>query len=247
MRMFSIVTVSAINVFIGFRYWWLLRQQRIRPALAMWILFSVATTVSLLAYLAEGAYSPLENILNTTDIAMVSSVAIAILIYGDRSTRLTRFDRGCLGAVMIIITFWGLTRQHVAAHLLIQLVLVIAYLPVLRRLHRATENTESFAIWFAMFLAPVVSLLSSRGTLATVYAVRNIACTALLLLVMGRISWRAYRRRIASEAISGLRILPWRRATCPCPPHACLGRQDKENHRCLRWRSNEKGTGSGER
>jgi hypothetical protein len=46
------------------------------------------------------------------------------------------------------------------------------------------ENTESFAVWISLLLAPVFSLLSSKGTLASVYAIRAIVSTSLLLVLM---------------------------------------------------------------
>jgi hypothetical protein len=41
-----------------------------------------------------------------------------------------------------------------------------------------------------MLLAAALSLLSSEGRLATVYSVRAVACTSLLLLLMARAHWR---------------------------------------------------------
>ena len=111
-------------------------------------------------------------------------------MYGDKSTKFNRFDRGCLVAVIIILIFWALTRRHAEANLFIQSILVIAYFPVVKRLWNSNENTESFAVWISLLLAPIFSLLSSKGTLATVYAVRAIISTSLLLVLMARAEMR---------------------------------------------------------
>jgi hypothetical protein len=42
-------------------------------------------------------------------------------------------------------------------------------------------------------LAPVFSLLSSKGTLASVYAIRAIVSTALLMMLMARAEIRSRR------------------------------------------------------
>jgi len=194
MRIFFITAVVAINLLIGLRYVWLIRRGRISPALAMWVFFTIATVGSLLTYLGEGDLSPLDNILNTADILLVSGVAIAILLWGDRSTRFGRFDLGCLAAVVGIVIVWVFTRQHTAAHAAIQAILVIAYFPVIKRLRRSSRNTESFVMWIGLMLAPIFSLLSSNGTLATVYAVRSAVLPSLLMLLMLRVEWRARRR-----------------------------------------------------
>ena len=194
MRTFSIAAVVATNLLIGLRYVWLIRRGRISPALAMWVFFSIATVGSLLTYLGEGDFSPLDNILNTADILLVSGVAMAILLWGDRSTRFGRFDLGCLAAVLGIVIVWAFTRQHTAAHSAIQAILVIAYFPVIKRLRPSNRNTESFVMWIGLMVAPVFSLLSSKGTLATVYAVRAIVSSGLLMTLMLRAEWRERRR-----------------------------------------------------
>jgi hypothetical protein len=185
--------VITTNVVIGLRYIWLIRKGRISPALAMWVFFTVATVGSLLTYLAEGDFGLLDNILNTADIALVGSIAVVLFLWGDKSTRFGRFDLGCLCAVLLILAVWAITRQHAVAHVSIQAILVIAYFPVVRRLWRAKRNTESFTMWIGLLVAPIFSLLSSKGALATVYAVRAIISTALLLMLMIRTEIRQRR------------------------------------------------------
>jgi hypothetical protein len=197
MRVFSIVAVCGTNLLIGLRYVYLIRKDKISPALAMWVFFTIAVIGSLVTYLSEGSYGLLDNVLNSADLILCGGVAIAIALWGDRSSRFNRFDVGCLGGVLVILAAWALTRQHTMAHLAIQLILVIAYFPVIKRLWASDRNTESFTMWIGLLLAPMFSLLSSKGTLATVYAVRAIICTSLLLLLMIRVELRARKRNTA--------------------------------------------------
>ena len=194
MRIFSIVAVTATDLFIGIHYVWSIRTKRIRPALAMWIFFTIAVIGSLVTYLAEGEFGVLDNFLNAADLVLVSGVAIAIALWGDRSSRFNRFDLGCLGVVVAILIIWAFTRQHAVAHTAIQAILVISYAPVIRRLWQSDENTESFVMWIGLMLAPIFSLLSSKGILATVYAVRAIVCTGGLMLLMLRAELRGRNR-----------------------------------------------------
>ena len=187
MRDFSIYSVIILNILITIRYCWLLYKGTIKPALAMWLFFTIAVGMSLITYMANGGYSFLDNILNTSDIVYVGTVTVAILIWGDKSSKFTRFDKGCLVAVLIIVLFWIITQNHLVTNFCIQGILVISYFPVVKRLIESRENTEPFSVWFIMLVTPAISLLSSKGTLATVYSIRAIVCVALLMLLMVRI------------------------------------------------------------
>jgi len=187
MKEFSIISVSIINIIIGVRYCVLIYKGNIKPALAMWSFFTIAVAMSLITYMAEGDYSLWDNVLNTTDLILVSTVSVMIYLYGDKSSRFTSFDKGCLVAVVLTTLFWFITKTHFLSHLMIQSVLVIAYFPVIRRLWLSKENTEPFSVWILLMIAPIFALLSSKGTLATIYSVRAIVSTAFLLILMLRV------------------------------------------------------------
>lgn len=197
MREFSIISVSLLNLIITIRYCWLLYKGLIKPALAMWIFFTIAVGMSLITYLAKDNFSIWDNILNTTDLVLVLTVSIAITIWGDKSSKFTKFDRGCLIAVIVAILFWAITRNHLITNLSIQLIMVVSYFPVIKRLFESKENTEPFSVWIMMMLVPVFSLLSSKGMLATIYSVRAIACVGILLLLMLRVEM--VRKRAMSQ------------------------------------------------
>lgn len=180
----SMYLVAIINIVTAGRFVYLIKKGRIKPALAMWLFFLLAIATSLITYIKDADYSVLNNILNTTDLFLAVSVTVAILLYGDKSSRFNRFDLTCLGLVMMILIFWLFTGAHFITNLLIQAILVIAYFPVLQRMVTLKMNTESFTGWIGMLLAAIVSLFSLKGTLAMVYSYRAIICITLLLLIM---------------------------------------------------------------
>ncbi len=195
-RSISIISVSLLNLAITFWYCWLTYKQRIKPALAMWIFFTIAVGISLATYMKADHFSLLDNILNTTDLALTAIISIAIYLFGDHTTRFSRFDKGCLIAVSIIVLFWFVTKNHVVTHTLTQGILVIAYFPVISRLWKTRENGESFLIWTGMLLAPALSLLSSKGMLATIYSVRAIVCISILMILMLRVEYLKQKRLV---------------------------------------------------
>lgn len=153
----------------------------------MWIFFTIAVAISLATYLESDNFSIFDNILNTTDVALATAVSVTIYLFGDHTTRFSRFDKGCLVAVVVIVLFWLITKNHLLTHALTQGILVIAYFPVVSRLWKTRENGESFLIWSGMLLAPMLSLLSSKGMLATIYSVRAMICITVLMLLMLRV------------------------------------------------------------
>jgi len=185
----SIIAVVAINLFILMRYCWLIWKE------------SIAVGGSLVTYLSAGDYSLLDNILNSSDLVLVVTVSVFIFIFGDRSTRFSRFDLGCLIAVLAIVAFWVISQHHVMSHVSIQVILVIAYFPVISRIWKSNENTESFAAWIGLFLAPCISLLSSKGVLATIYSLRAIISTSVLLALMVRAELKQRNDRVSKPAI----------------------------------------------
>jgi len=194
MKEFSLISVSIITILLTIKYVNLLIKQRTKPALAMWIMFSVAVGMSMVTYLAQGEYGFLDNIQNTVDLFYVAAITTSILIFGDKKSKISRFDLGCLGAVLLIVVFWIFTQNHLLTNILIQSILVIAYFPVVQRMIKTRENSESFIVWLGMLIAPALSLISSKGLLATVYSVRAICCIALLLLFMAWIEISARKQ-----------------------------------------------------
>ena len=186
-KLFINIIVSGINAFILFRYIYLIYHKKISPSLAMWSFFTLAVGISLFTYFAESQHNISDNILNFTDLIVVSSISIAILIWGDKSSRFNRFDVGCLLVVIGIIAFWVISNNHVVTNYSVQSIMVISYFPVLTRMINQKKNTEPFSTWIAFLFAAGISLFASKGLLASVYAIRALVCTGTLLVLMMRI------------------------------------------------------------
>ena len=171
-------------------YCWHIVIGSISPALATWLIFAVATTVSLLSYLKhnETKRKPfVANLANRLDPVVVWLVVAFILFAPKGDAQLGKFDIGCLAASAAILILWAATHSAIAANLLIQLVMVAAYMPTFFRLFSARRNTESFVTWgltlavASLFLVPT---LRHRDWLAVAYVGRAIGCVMAIIAAM---------------------------------------------------------------
>lgn len=192
MKEFSIIAVTLFNIGLTIYNFWLIKNQKTKSSLAMWLFFTIAVLLSLITFKSESSYTFLDNILNTTDLMYVGISTLAIFLYGDKSTKLNRFDLYCLGGVGVIFIFWLVTQEHLTANLLVQLILVIAYFPVINRMVKTKENTESFVLWSCMLVISSIALISTEGFLAHVYVIRAMVS---ILLLMGIMAWFSFRRK----------------------------------------------------
>ena len=67
--------------------------------------------------------------------------------------------------------------------------MAIAYLPVYSRLLQSKVKTESYWAWIGLGLAPLLSLFSSKGVLATIYSLR---AAVLISILLGMMFWIDY-------------------------------------------------------
>lgn len=184
MRLFFILAVSLLDLFLAVYYYYLISRKKIRPSLAMWVFFFLAISMSLFTYLKNDEFSALDNILNTADLFFVASVTLSILIFGDSHSRFNRFDKGCLVVVAGILVFWLFTQNHYVTNILVQGILVVAYFPVVNRMVTSGENHESYLIWGGMLLAGFLALPISEGNLAFIYITRTVVSILGLLGLM---------------------------------------------------------------
>lgn len=167
-----------------------------RPILATWLLFAFATLLSFLTDYAEaglpGFYANFYNIADT-----IVTFGIFLVVVSNKNTRkeFTVFEKCCLGAVSIIFVFWAVSRQNIAAHLAIQLILVIAYLPTLLHLWQSKKNTESLSMWIFDCLASffgTIEPLRLVAPLPLIYGIRSVISTFAVVVLVIRVRCREH-------------------------------------------------------
>lgn len=197
MEYWSHYFVIVINTIFCVRYCILTISKKIKPSLAMWLFFTIAVTGSLFSYLLESNYTVWDNILNSSDLILCAVITTVILMFGAKESRMDRFDLLCLTVVVLILLFWLLSKAHFSTHISLQIIQLIAYIPVIRKMIKSGENTESFFAWILLLLVSAISLFSAKGILAVVYSLRATICVAILLIIMSVLEFRS--RLVSSD------------------------------------------------
>src|SRR3989344_5945356 len=158
-----------------------IRRGKVRPVLATWLFFSLATLLSFLTNFAQNGVSGiLANSFNITDTVGVWTIFFVVVFHKDTRKQFTKFEKWCIGAVTVIFIGWLISGQNIAAHLSIQTILIIAYLPTLAHLWRSTKNTETLGGWSFDSLASIFGIIEPLKTMALlplVYGIRSIIST----------------------------------------------------------------------
>jgi hypothetical protein len=186
----QLAMVLCIVIYLSF-YLVGIYRGKVKPTFATWLFLALATILSLITdYRETGAAGLLANSFNLVDTIAVLFIFIIVLFLKDSRRAFTSFEKGCLAAVIVIFILWLLSGQNVLAHLAIQAILVIAYLPMLVKLWYATENTESLGTWFFDFSASCFGLiepLRAMAFLPLVYVIRSIISTLVTVILILRI------------------------------------------------------------
>lgn len=166
-----------------------IKNGSVRPVLATWLFFSLATILSFFTNYRETGLAGLSaNAFNMVDTFATFIIFLFVVLKKDTNRKFNKFEDGCLFAVFLIFIVWLLSGQNVLAHLSIQAILVVAYLPTLFHLWKAEKNTESLSMWSFDSLAAMLGTIEPLRTLTflpLVYGIRAVLSTwAVIVLIL---------------------------------------------------------------
>lgn len=171
-----------------------IKNGKVKPVLATWIFFAFATLLSLVTNFKEsGVTGLLANSYNVVDTLSVFIICGVILFRKDSRKIFNMFEKRCLGAVVFVFIAWIISGQNILAHLAVQVILVIAYLPTLVQLWKATENTESVGMWSTNCAASLFGLVEPIKTMAflpIVYGSRSVISTFIVTVLILRLKYK---------------------------------------------------------
>ncbi|MBI2048186.1 MAG: hypothetical protein HYT27_03525 [Parcubacteria group bacterium] len=168
----------------------LIYKKKIEPALSSWLIWMLATGLSLITYTIAENDDLKTGIFNTADFMSIVVIVSIILEWGNRSMFKKTFSWQkyyLVGASLIII--YGLTTGDAwKSNILTQALIALGYCPTIHNMFVQKRNTESFAAWgllLAAALLAFVPALIDGNTLAALYVFRAAVMIGIILAVMG--------------------------------------------------------------
>ena len=174
-----------------------IRNNTVKPILATRVFLLLAFTLSFLTNFKQtGTHGLMANMLNIVDVLSVLITFFAMAMSKNKSRKFTKFEKICLFLVFIIFLIWVTSGQNILANVLIQIILVIAYLPTLIHLWKAQENTESLSAWSLDFFASILGMIAPLQTmniLPLIYSTRSAISTFAVIVLILRLKFKEIR------------------------------------------------------
>lgn len=171
-----------------------IRNNTVKPILATRIFLLLAFLLTFLTnYNQTGLHGLPANMLNIVDVLSVFITFLAMAFSKNKNRKWTKFEKLCLYLVILVFIMWIISRQNILANILIQTILVIAYLPTLIHLWKSEENTESLSAWSLDFFASVAGMITPLQTmdlLPLIYGIRSTISTFAVIFLIWRIKFR---------------------------------------------------------
>ena len=144
-------------------YSYLTMTGQIQPTVATFIMALTYFCISEVTYWNKNkGVSIWNNIAMHAGFANVIIATLAVvsknLWEGNLSADFTPFHIICMIISLVILIFWKLTKTHNTSFILMQVVAVIAYLPMVIRILNAKEQTESNVLWIAILVASMTAI-----------------------------------------------------------------------------------------
>lgn len=195
------IIFAVIAVIAGGRYCWKALTHRIAPRFATWLIFLVASGLSLASYMAHHAGEKISlaaNVANRVDVVELVAIIAAILWssrYEPGRRHLKMFDWWCFVSAAAIVAVWAVTGSSFTANLLLQTLMCVGYFPTIQHLLKEKKNTEPFDVWCANLGIAMLALIPSlitKDVLGIIYAGRAVLCVAAMIFAMWYFGRRAF-------------------------------------------------------
>lgn len=193
MEKITALLVSVLMAFVALLYCYFMFFGIIEPVFATWLLFALATAISMWTYLKSnsGEKSIITNIANATDVLATWSIFIFLVFFGKNIRYVfTQFEIFCVIISIAILFFWKISKKSEIANLMINALLVVGYIPLIIHLCNSKINTEPFFVWLLVLASQLIATynpIKKRKKLAIIYAIRGVVSAGTVVFLIIRI------------------------------------------------------------
>lgn len=163
----------------------------IKPVLSGWLIIAFAWILSLSTTFGHTGRAGLSNnMYNLIDEICTLLILLSVLLSSHTDRRFDSFEWKVLASVLIIGIAWYLTAYDVAAHIMLQIILLIAYIPLLRKLRWAHYHKESLFMRSINALSCVMGMIRpamNHDMLPLLFTARWLLCTLLVIYCLLKI------------------------------------------------------------
>lgn len=193
MLLFAVIITSLLFLFSAAKYVKLTWRYEIDPTPATWAMMLVFFSLSAWMYWMTPEHSLEGNIGNLAGLVNVFIIFAGVIGLHLRDKTLSvafdSFQKKCLIMGALIVTFWFVTREGEVAYILTQVLALVAYIPMVRRLWTAKKPTEPFFLWSLALIACFASLYPAivlKDKLAWIFLGRAIPSSILVMALIKR-------------------------------------------------------------
>lgn len=197
----SITSASLVMVGTIWYVYLALRGDKVKPVLAGWIIMSGTMTLSFATYWTSPKHSLISNACNAGSVIsclMILAATFWIHLRAGDALSFSKFQKWCLAFSGLIASFWVVLvwvfhGTGTVPNILTQVLMIVGYSVIAKKLWRATENTEPFFTWICITIGCGIAMYTgivSSDALVILYGARATVSAATLVWLMYRIERR---------------------------------------------------------
>jgi hypothetical protein len=173
-------------------------QWSVKPVLSTWTFISIAVVLSFLTNFGLHGWSGISNNLFNVIDGMGAILIMSLVMLMKTTDR--RFDRTELILLISVIGIWiirYITSYNVIAHMLIQCILVLAYIPMIKKLRKMHIHNESLAMRGINLVGSCLWMIQPalhQDILPLLYAGRSVLCVWCVFILLLRIEKKSSKK-----------------------------------------------------
>lgn len=179
-------------------------QHKIKPTLSTWIFLSSAIILSfIINYQKTGIWGIGNNAYNLIDGIATLCILIVTRVTNKSKVEFNNLEKYCTIIVLILGLIWLLSSYQDSSHILIQIILCIAYIPMVTKYRWAKSHTESLIVWSINTVWSGLWLIQPilhNDILPIIYNTRSTLCALLVFILLLRIELNQ-KNKLASKNI----------------------------------------------